>query len=183
MAIGTHRNALIEWIMWLLVFSVVFTGIFWCFFEDCTTQKEIYSIFGTTMGIGGLWIAIDQIARIRNEKEIIQITTVKTHLSEIKRELEFIQSSINSEVIGQSSLRNWINTLTDIENKILGFNTQDKIPCDRCIQLVVTLLNELNDEIIQDNFVLFRRAYYSHTISHILNEVNGILSTLNNNDV
>src|SRR5580700_4340710 len=125
---SNYKDSLLDWSVIALSVSIVITGIFWCFFHDCQNAKDLFSIFGTTITIIGLWIGIDQIARLRKEKEIIQRTDIKSKLSYIKKDLKENQEFlIKLQSINENTINDYIIKLTKVQNDLSEIEAEHSV--------------------------------------------------------
>ena len=108
---------LLEWIAISVSGAIVFTGIFLCFFGDSDNAKDSFSIWGTALGLIGLWFSVDQLVKLRKEEEIIVDTLAEQKLLYIRRELRAIQSALTYKTIQEDILVDWVDRIENIQEE------------------------------------------------------------------
>ena len=170
-----YSDSFSDWAVIIVGISILLTGIFWILFYDNQTVKDIFGIFSIWITIFGLGLGIDQIAKLKKEKEIIQTTIILTHLSNIKEIVYNIQNKLTrQENIDEFFIKDMIENLHYVHRKIIEIESEDCIllECKDFIETLVNITNSLNNYMQNEtNFVHFSISYYDNKFSALVKKI------------
>ena len=96
---------------------VTITGVFWVFFKNNQDAKDILGIFGTIVTVIGFWIGLWQLAKLRDEKEIVQDTKVLEKIDDIKQCLTDVINTLSINITNKQTINNCIVLLNSVQRK------------------------------------------------------------------
>ena len=156
------RNKFIDQIFISLAICDVCTGIFWCCFSANQNAKDLFSIIGGFITIIGFYIAIKQLAQLRNEKEIIHDTRVLDKLDDIKDNLSEIINNL-SENIDSYIINNCIDNLKRVQKKVNEIKAEQckYFDCSEFRNSLNSIIEDLrNSSKTEDNIKIFNSVLF-----------------------
>lgn len=164
-----NQKSLVLWALAALVVSILLTKFFWCAFCADTTAKESFGIFGVWITIFGFYIGIDQIAKLRDEKQIIHDTKISERLDDVNSYLDEVITSL-SFGINIYVIRDCIHILKKISHKITALKIEgcELLNCDDFNRTINEIVQELgiviqNEELIK----LFSSTVYEVRVNDL----------------
>jgi|GEM_PF-5609669 len=170
----SFKDQIIDWSAIVLALSVAFTGIFWCCYYNNQNAKDLFSVFGIIVTIIGLIIALVQIARLRNEKDIIYTTNILAKINTIKELLiECITRLSGAEKVNVLLINKHIDNLYKVQKGVdyLRVENCKHINCDFLNDNILSIIEDLNKEIENKALKTFRMTLYNSRINKILQSI------------
>jgi len=163
------------------------TGLFWAFFQNSHSIIELIGVFGTNVTIVGFLIGLWQLAKLRNDREVIQRTRIKSRLEYvIKNKLKDIQEDFTTLNPDEEAIKKYIDRLSKIRIDFYEIEAEhnNEINCNNChdkINLIISNLdNILKSKNKQTALATLNKQQYIQDFADFIKEVIEIESTLQN---
>jgi len=164
------RSKLVDQLFLALAVCVILTGVFWSLFQTNQYIKDLFAVSGGFVTIVGFYIALEQLAQLRGEKEIISDTRVKDRLEDIKELLTDLQRQL-SGTISVDIIKSCVHDLRTVQKKVMYIKLEECkfMDCDALNRDVKALVIDLNSEIA--NLKVFNSTLYEERIAFLLHTV------------
>ena len=151
MAKQKSRWIFIDQIFLTSAFCIFITGLFWCFFSANQNAKDIFGISGGFVTIVGFYLTLLQLAKLRDERDIVNDTRILEKLDDTKEYLFWVINRLSLD-INRDVVLNCIENLNRVQSKVMEISAQ-KCRYFDCIgfrehinDIIEDLRNSLNKE-------------------------------------
>lgn len=176
-----YRQLLLLWALAALLVSILLTRFFWCAFCDNSTAKDSFGVFGVWVTIFGFGISIDQIVRLRKEKQIIHDTKISERLDDVHNYLDEIITNLSFE-INIYVIRDCVHIYKKIRDKITAVKIEgcEFIDCDKFNEDINNLIQELGSAIQNEDLIKrFNSTVYEVRTNDLKNLIINIKANVN----